>query len=173
MRTSDSLGIYWSFVDGDSGELYQDEVAGLILFGFWKAAYSPEVMEKAAFLNNIWKGFADIKLREWEGDALSNLSVEIKINSWPIEKVWKKYIEASLRWFVDNGALISWCGGELSSPSLSVFHPESGAGSVYAAYCESIGFACGSELNSEYHDLDAVALEKFAGAVKASGVVVF
>lgn len=173
MKTSDSLGIYWSFMDDSSSDLYQDEVAGLIFFGFWKAAYSSKIVEKVAFLNIIWKEFADIKIREWEGDALSNLSVEIKINYWPTERSWKKNIESSLRWFVDNGALISWCGGELSSPSLSVFHPESGAGSVYAAYCESIGFACGSELNSEYYDLDAVELEKFAGAVRASGVVGF
>lgn len=115
---------------------------------------------------SIWADFSEIKVREWVGEDLSNLSFEMKINLWPTEGRWKESVEASLRWFVNRGALISWCGGELSSPSLDVFCPDCHAGSIYAAYCNSVGFICGSSLNSEYRDVGVVDVEKFMRVLK-------
>ncbi|MFY1918496.1 hypothetical protein ACOTJG_26485 [Achromobacter xylosoxidans] len=161
MRTSASLGIYWTFVDKNSGEIYQEEVPGLIFFGYWKEGYSSDVPKNISSFKSIWADFSEIKVREWVGEDLSNLSFEMKINLWPTEGRWKESVEASLRWFVNRGALISWCGGEFSSPSLDVFRPDCHAGSIYAAYCNSVGFICGSSLNSEYKDVDVVDVEKF------------
>ncbi|WP_416638340.1 hypothetical protein [Pseudomonas sp. OHS18] len=36
MKTIESLGIYWSFVDEASGEIYQDEVGGVVFYGYWR-----------------------------------------------------------------------------------------------------------------------------------------
>lgn len=161
MRTSASLGIYWTFVDKNTGEIYQEEVPGLIFFGYWKGGYSSDVAKNISSFKNIWADFSEIKAREWVGEDLSNVSFEMKINLWPTERRWKESVEASLRWFVNRGALISWCGGEFSSPSLDVFRPDCHAGSIYAAYCNSVGFVCGSSLSSEYRDVDVVDVEKF------------
>ena len=35
MKTIDSLGVFWSFVDDSTGEIYQEEVDGLIFYGYW------------------------------------------------------------------------------------------------------------------------------------------
>ena len=99
---------------------------------------------------------------------MSNLSAEVKINSWPDDGEWLICIRRSLEWFVEGGAIISWCGSELSSPSLDVFSSVGGSGSVYAAYSEHIGFACGSGLNCEYQDVGPSDLERFNGLVLGS-----
>ncbi|MCO6059745.1 hypothetical protein NG726_24165 [Pseudomonas sp. MOB-449] len=161
MNTIDSLGVYWTFIDPSSNEVYQDEVSGLIFYGYWSQGYSNCVVDNISFFDAIWQGGVDIKAREWEGGGMSNLSIEVKINVWPNKAQWISCIEESLRWFSTNGAVISWCGAELSSPSLDVFCPREGSGSIYAAFCESVGFLCGSGLYEEYRDLDAMQLERF------------
>lgn len=165
MKTSDSLGIYWPCIDKVNNEIYQDEVSGLIFYGFWSHGYSSEVLGNVDSFENIWMGGVDIRFREWSGEAMSNLSIEMKINSWPSKNRWRESIEASLRWFIENGALISWCGGEWSSPSLAVFMEDQRSGLVYAAFCKSVGFAWGSDLESEYRDVEGSELRKFEQVV--------
>ncbi|HIE5098467.1 hypothetical protein WG628_20275 [Stenotrophomonas maltophilia] len=96
---------------------------------------------------------------------MSNMSAEVKINSWPDEAEWTSLVRRSLEWFVDGGAAVSWCGSELSSPSLDVFSPVQGCGSVYAAYSKCVGFVCGSGLGDEYQDLSPSQLDGFSKAI--------
>lgn len=165
MKTFESLGIYWAFVDKSSGEVYQDEVGGLVFYGYWREGCPSEIVGNMSSFEAVWEGRADVKFRKWEGEGMSNLSAEVKINMWPDELKWLSYVEQSLRWFVENGATISWCGSELCSPSLDVFSSGEGSGSVYAAYSECVGFVCGSGLEEEYQDVNASQLNEFNKAV--------
>ncbi|MER0042978.1 hypothetical protein [Pseudomonas sp. MGal98] len=161
MKTIESLGIYWSFVDEASGEIYQDEVGGVVFYGYWREGGGNEIVNNKPSFETIWQGCADVKFRKWEGKGMSNLSAEVKMDMWPDNLKWLSYVERSLRWFIENGALISWCGSELCSPSLDVFSSVEGSGSVYAAYSEGIGFVCGSGLEQEYQDVNASQLDEF------------
>lgn len=168
MKTIESLGIYWAFIDKSSGEIYQDEVGGLVFYGYWRDGCPSGIFDNISLFEVVWKDYADVKLRKWEGEDMSNLSVEVKINMWPDKLKWLLCIEWSLRWFVENGAIISWCGSELCSPSLDIFSSGEGSGSVYAAYSERVGFVCGSGLEEEYQDINTSQLEEFNKAVLAS-----
>lgn len=161
MKTIESLGIYWACVDESSGEIYQDEVGGLIFYGYWREKGTGEIVGDGSSFEAIWEGRADVKFRKWEGEEMSPLSAEVKINMWPGEFKWLLFVERSLRWFVENGAIVSWCGAELCSPSLDVFSPGESSGSVYAAYSERVGFVCGSGLEEEYQDINASQLDEF------------
>lgn len=161
MITKGSLGIYWAIPDQSGRVVYQEEVCGIIFYGYWSCGSIGEFGKNSASFEDIWSGRVDVRFREWEGQGMSNLSAEVKINSWPDEDEWLICIRRSLEWFVEGGAIISWCGSELSSPSLDVFSSVDSSGSVYAAYSERIGFVCGSGLNCEYQDVSPSELERF------------
>ncbi|WP_275628640.1 hypothetical protein [Pseudomonas sp. 273] len=161
MKTIESLGVYWAFIDESSGEIYQDEVGGLVFYGYWRERGFSEIVGNESSFEAVWEGSADVKFRKWEGEGMSNLSAEVKINMWPDELKWLSYVERSLRWFVEHGATVSWCGSELCSPSLDVFSSGEGSGSVYAAYSEDLGFVRGSGLEEEYQDINASQLDEF------------
>lgn len=165
MKTIESLGVFWTFIDGVSGEIYQDEVDGLVFYGYWREKDFGDVVGNESFFETVWEGNADVKFRKWDGEGMSNLSAELKINIWPEKFKWLSCVEQSLRWFVERGAIVSWCGSELCSPSLDVFSSVEGSGSVYAAYSESLGFFYGSELEEEYQDMNALQLSKFSKIV--------
>jgi hypothetical protein len=151
MKTINGLGVFWTDMDPVSKEIYQEEVPGLIFYGYW-SPLRPGCVDVGAF-EEVWNGGVKAKIQRWEGERTCSLSVEVKINVWPDSAKWAAYIEQSLRWFIGNGAVLSWCGGELSSPSLDVFDGPNASGSVYAAFSEEVGFYCGSGLEDEYEDV--------------------
>lgn len=164
VNTKGSLGIFWTLVD-DSGDCYQDEVPGLIFYGYGSGDLGRQPVDNRCTFEAIWNGCADVRFRDWDGDRMSNMSAEVKIHSWPDEAEWSSLVRRSLEWFVDGGAAVSWCGSELSSPSLGVFSPVQGCGSVYAAYSKCVGFVCGSGLGDEYQDLSPSQLDGFSKAI--------
>lgn len=151
MKTNDSLGIFWSFSDPETGEIYQDEVQGLVFYAYWSGAV-PECIDIQAFLD-VWCGRAEVNARRWQSVTNCNLSIDVKVNDWPAPADWTNYIYSSLKWFLNRGATLSWCGSETSSPSLDVFSSNP-SGSVYAVLCEGKGFYVGSQLDEEYKDVD-------------------
>jgi hypothetical protein len=161
MNTKSSLGIYWSIADPSSGKVYQDEVSGLIFYGYWRRGYASSIADNLSEFKAVWDGGVDIKPREWDGEDVSNMSIEVKINVWPDKVGWISCIEKSLRWFVDGGALVSWCGTEMSSPELDVFIPEGSSGSIYAAYSKKVGLLVGSGLEEEFRELDEKQIKEF------------
>ncbi|GLU39863.1 hypothetical protein Pssp01_39560 [Pseudomonas sp. NBRC 100443] len=44
MKTIEILGICWAFIDDSSGEIYQDEVGGLVFYGYWRERVSSEIV---------------------------------------------------------------------------------------------------------------------------------
>lgn len=155
MKTKVSLGIFWTFEPPSGGEKYQDELAGLIFYGYWSSD-APELVQKCVntFIAIWGKVNVATKLRKWEGEGNCNYSIDVNIKSWPNEHHWRFCIGNSLRWFTDQGAAIAWCGSELCSPTLAIFNPGDSRGSVYAAYSPDIGFFCNSGLYDEYRGLE-------------------
>jgi hypothetical protein len=164
MKTKDSLGIYWTFsVDGDR---YQDEVSGLIFYGYWKKNFSEDVVNNLDGFVKIWADSEiEVKSRLWEGAENCNFSIEVRIDRWP-EKDWMTCVKESLKWFSNQGAEIAWCGGEYSGPSLNVFDPEDTSGGIYAAYTCHTGFVCKSGLNEEYIELGEREITNLKNAIE-------
>lgn len=160
MKTIESLGVFWTFQDASSGDIYQDEVSGLIFYGYWYD-FAKDICKDLCSFELIWNGYAEVRPRIWGGSFISDFSLEIYIKSWPSDLLWKTYIEKSLRWFIKNGARVSWCGTECCSPSLEVFFPDNSAGTVYAAFNMEAGFACGAGLHEEFLELTSEELARF------------
>ncbi len=164
MNTRESLGIFWTFEEFDeSGETvsYQDEVDGLIFYGYWKKSLPEELLDPDS-ISKLWKG-ADIqtKLIKWDEESYNCYSIEIYIKTWPEESFWEENIKCSLLWFCKQGAVLSWCGAEDCSPSTDVFDPDLASGNVYAAYAPKVGFICNSPLYGEYQELQDEQLLQF------------
>jgi len=166
-KTIESLGIFWTFMDKDTGKsLGAKEVDGLLFYGYWRTGYFKGMIEDACSFMNIWDEGVELKIREWEGEENSNFSIEVRINKWPKECAWLSRIRKSLEWFTDRGAILSWCGTEYCGPSLRMFFPDGGGGNVYAAFSKEIGFFCGSRLYEEYNELDDLCLVSFYRALR-------
>lgn len=168
MKTLDEIYIFWSSADPKSGEVFQDEVPGLIFYGYGDASWSTEsVYEK---FSEIWRDtHSEIKSRDWQGEGMCQGAMELKINEWPDPDKWLIYLEASLRSFVEAGALISWCGDENSSPALEALNPGNDSGSVYAAYSDKGGFIYASGLCDDYKELDDEDLKKIGPSLETEG----
>jgi len=164
MKTIDSLGIYWTFGSGE--DKYQDEVDGIIFYGYWKTPFPKGILNNLDAFKQIWRNSdVEIKPRVWEGTGNCDLSIEIRIDKWP-ERLWASCIEKSLKWFVQLGADVAWCGGEYSSPSLDVFNYEESSGEIYGAYSCEAGFLCKSGLYEEYSALGMEELTKLKRAIE-------
>lgn len=164
MNTKESLGIFWTFEKLDNSNKtinYQDEVDGLIFYGFWENGLPEKSLALDSF-SEIWRR-ADIrtKLRKWNEENYRVYSIEVYIKTWPEESSWRECIKSSLMWFQGQGALVAWCGGEDSSPSIDVFNPELASGNVYAASAANVGFLCNASLNDEHQELQDEQLLKF------------
>jgi hypothetical protein len=166
MKTKESLGIYWTFESKDEkGQVkkFQDEVDGLIFYGYWDKNFSNiAILDSISFVS-IWGCDADVQIhtRNWSGESNCNYSIDVCLKAWPNEQKWFERVEKALRWFTHRGAILTWCGTELCSPSLDVFDPENASGSIYAAYNTDVGFICNSSLSDEYEELSPQQLIKF------------
>ena len=84
------------------------------------------------------------------------------IVTWPnTNEDWDVIIEQALKWFTDNGAAISWCGDEYSSPDPQIFAPGNSVGSIYAALIPKIGMTCNSSLSDEFEYLSDKQLSPY------------
>jgi hypothetical protein len=166
MNTEEMLGIYWNFESTSDTERYQDEVDGLIFYGYWNSESSEKIDKYFDTFKSIWVSEnCELRLREWDDENNSDYSIEVYIKRWPSEQRWRSCVESSLRWFIDKGAILAWCGSEYCSPSLDVFGPDSTAGSIYAAFSSNTGFVCNSDLHEEYRELSEEQLIKFRNAL--------
>lgn len=165
MKTRASLGIFWTFEEMDNnGDLnsYQDEVDGIVFFGHWPTKLSLALNLNLSSFSDRWLGSkTQVKGTTWDSSNYNCYSVEVYVQKWPNQASWMRIVESSLSWFCEQGALLSWCGGETCSPALEVFDADSSAGEVYAAYAPSVGFVCNSDLFDDYAELSKNQLEQF------------
>ncbi|MGB3464838.1 MAG: hypothetical protein WBA74_06200 [Cyclobacteriaceae bacterium] len=142
MKTKDSLSVFWSFKDG------QEEVNGMYLFGF--CIEKSEVALDASKLYNIWdSSVADFRLNKYMIDEHSILSIKVYIKVFPKPNSWLIDLQNIFELMRQNGSIISWCGGEDSSPNPIIFNSRAAAGNVYACFTTETGLLCNSELNDE------------------------
>ena len=145
-NTKSSLGIFYYTAQG------HEEVEGLSFFSYWPDSFNKNM--DCTELYSMW-GINSIKTEfcssEYDGKKI--VTVNVRIRKWPTSEQWLELIERSMRYFIDNGALVAWCGGYDGSPSIDVFDPSKASGNVYAAYSIKSGFLCNAALNDEYKSL--------------------
>lgn len=165
MKTSESLGIFWSVkVLAPSGEemVCQEEAKGLIFYGLWKGKPLPQLYKSEVL--SVWKeSEIEVKIRPWDLDEYRTLAVEVKIVSWPPSALWFENLAAIFELLCKNGAVVGWCGGEDCGQNPSAISPEYGDGLVYAAYSPAIGLICNAKLEDDFSylsDAQLLMLEK-------------
>lgn len=151
MITKNSLNILWPFNEGHR------EVSGLYFYGLWKDFIPQNLNYK--FLREIWS-YDDNEYRMTEFDVEYKVKrISIYIKSFPVVQ-WQDSVKATLAWFIEKDAIISWCGNELCDPYPDLQEPSSVLGQVYASYSSELGFFCNSNLDEEYRMLDSAQLIK-------------
>jgi len=71
-------------MDKNTGKsLGAKEVDGLLFYGYWRTGYSKGIIKDIDLFAKIWGAKVELKIREWEGEENSNLSIEMKIDKWP------------------------------------------------------------------------------------------
>lgn len=160
MKTKESLGIIWSF-QTEAG-IRQDEVDGLIFYGFWN---EDDIDKSNLSLDEFKRNWPMLSIstkhRLSNVENTAQLSIEIKIDQWPNEDQWLGCIETSLKWIVEQGAAIAWCGTEYSSSHVSKLLSDSSSGNIYAAFSNRRGFVCDAGLEDEFKELSLETLDSF------------
>jgi len=55
-KTIASLGVFWTFKDRNTGNtLDQEEVDGLLFYGYWHTDYSKKTTMNSTAFESIWK----------------------------------------------------------------------------------------------------------------------
>jgi len=165
VTTKEALGIIWT---QKLGTIEHPEVDGLIFYGYWGEHLLPKLDPKD--FCRIWpKGSTECIYRSWEEDYHVG-SIEMHIVSYPSSCEWLSLLESSMKWFTDLGAIIVWCGGEVSSQSIESLGPDGRDGLVYAGYSSQTGLLCLSGLNEEVKYLGDAESDRLWKVIKNGGV---
>jgi len=171
MKTIENLHIFWlkstDLVASRIGSGHVD-ADGLLFHGYWKKGVPEEVTSELNKFQAIWS-YAEVELEAPKPHPY-DFTIAVHIIEWPYEKEWLNCIERSLRWFLDRGAKVSWCGTEYGNPSPEIFEPGNTDNYVYAACSESTGFICNAGLKDEYADLTHEQLLQFKAVMGAGSV---
>lgn len=153
MNTKDSLCVFWpkEHLDNDGKKVfYHEECSGVIFFGYWLSVLPSDTnfLKKAT---GIWSEYmGDLKFDRWESEDYNCFAVSILISTWPSSEKWRDIIKETLKLFIEEGAVIAWCGDEECSPSIDCFIVGKNAGNVYSAYTLHNDMVCNSNLDEEY-----------------------
>ncbi len=165
MKTKESLSIFTSFTSREG--TFQDEVDGLVFYGYWNNNVPSIYDIDFKKFRKCWStSEITTNHRTSEVEGYAQLSIELRIHTWPDEGSWFVFLENSLKWFVRQGATVSWCGTEFSSSDLGSCLSDSSSGNIYAAYTDERGFVCEAGLTDEYQELSHETLKSF-GRVRA------
>jgi hypothetical protein len=151
--TKDALGIVW--MSGSEASLADAEKPGMVFFGYWSVGDLPDV-DETGFLGLWPQGTIECRVRKWAEHQ--SVGVDFLVHSWPDARDWSHLLTIVLKRFIDLGALVAWCGGELSSPSVSSLNPAQSDGLVYAGFSSEAGLICLSGLDEELVYLDDTQL---------------
>ncbi|MFY0602275.1 MAG: hypothetical protein JXR03_21565 [Cyclobacteriaceae bacterium] len=162
MITINSLGIYWKFARG------HEEVDGLSFYGFWENTV-PRVLEDESLKKKWINSEIEYKEVKIHAEEYKVYGVDILIKKFPSPNYWLSIIEETLKWLIDNGATVAWCGAEDSSPNPRVFDPLESAGNVYACYSNITGLMCNSNLDQELEYLRDDQLKQILDLLSSAG----
>lgn len=130
-----------------------EEADGVVFNGYW-GPDSPLPKLDVGEFSSIWSEGAVVCHSRAMPDDYFVASIVVKILRYPAAGDWIPALRSALRWFVERGAVVSWCGHELCSQSIEAFGPHCGDGLVYAAYSNRTGMLCRSGLDDEVQFLD-------------------
>ena len=126
MKTNQSLGVYWKLVDGF------EYIDGMYFYGFWLNELPPKQnMENINFVFS--SGKTKVKLTRFDGEDYKVYEARIAIEKYPDKEIWFKTIRDTLHLFIDQGAIIAWCGGEDCSPNPTIFDSKTNGGNIYSS----------------------------------------
>lgn len=107
------------------------EVPGIYFYGYWGDVPTPRASLR---LSEFWELVAsELSLDEFEAEQGHFLAVAVWVKSWPADSIWRSAVEGTLKKMIELGAQVAWCGGELTSWSLTELDPKTYAGCIYAA----------------------------------------
>jgi hypothetical protein len=132
--------------------LGQEEGDGLRFFGHWKTHFPHSLHGLSAVLQAWPEQGIEASLVRWDGENYPVFTLEVAILRWPSADEWPVLLEKTLKWFTDQGAIVAWCGDELSTASIDNFDPILARGNVYACYFDG-RFILNSNLDEEYRIL--------------------
>lgn len=155
MKTQDGLTIFWNEGGGHI------ERPGAYCYGLSLGEAAPQALNPS--IEAIWEK-TDVLTRvshiKFGGDFLT--SITLCVIHWPDDGAWLTCLQETLRAMVQLENGLAWAGGEDCSPSRDVFDPDAGAGNVYAAYAEPLGFTCNSRLHEPLSYLSNEQLRLYA-----------
>lgn len=142
------------------------EVPGLAFFGFWGQKQIPDGSEKG--FKPVWNGLAaEVVIKPIFAFDGNSLVVEVWIKRWPSDDIWRRAVEAMLQLMIAQGAIVSWCGGDKCSWSLSELNPATSSGCIYAASSKNTGLMLHSGLSEEDSYLTDGDLVRLRGVLQA------
>ena len=143
MTTKDSLWIV--AFDGEG----HNELSGIAFYGLFKN----QIDFDSTSIKSIWNGFAIIQNQVWYKDY-SVCSIQIVINEFPSNEVWKSLIKNTLESFINTGAYLAWCGDESCYASLDIFDPQQSSGNIYSCLLKNKKWFFNASLEDEIVFLD-------------------
>ncbi|KHD07577.1 hypothetical protein PN36_10910 [Candidatus Thiomargarita nelsonii] len=159
--TKDSLGIFWLIEkpqpDGRI-ERFHEEVDGFTVNALWNQEL-PETLIDEIYnqLNQLLSEKAmPVKISPIFSDEYKNLCIDFRVIEWP--QNWLPLLNKILKLPVNLGAIVSYVGieGSFSWP----FDPVEMENTVYAAYCQEMGFICHANLDEEIQYLSNKELNR-------------
>lgn len=170
MTTRSSLYLVWpSPYDKTFDDVEKD---GLAFLGHWPSGELPAL--DGGQLSRLWppECVMDFKVRRWYEQQ--SVELELLIAKWPSAEVWRETLGRIMGAFVDEGAVVAWCGNERSSPWVSCLNPDITETPVYAAYTKDRRLVCLSGLDEQMRYLDDENLrsvwEEISPSLPRSGV---
>lgn len=158
MITKNSLGFFWKSNDG------QIEVDGLTCYSLFEI----DIPEKAReSIISLWSNQeTQIQFDFINYDCWKVLITEFNILKWPNDATWQELLQATMKEFINVGALVVWSGGEDCTWNPGILNPDSMMGNIYAGYSKEVGFLCNSNLSKELEYLRDDQIIALRGDIK-------
>ena len=163
--TKDVLNVFWTMeqpLKNQSHVRQQDEVAGMLIYGFWKQPYTDT---DCVFPLHFWTHTCAEKRYLYRYDDCHVVEWTLRIIDWPESELWNDMLRKTMEYICCNGASVAWCGleGAYQEPH-RLFVPETQDG-IYAAYTSRYGMMMHALLDSLYCELSDLELVKLRNII--------
>lgn len=138
--TEESLSIIWD----------NEEMPGLTIYGFWLT----DIVSNPDFPLKFWDNQFGVKVQrlyDCENNDWTVFVWDMIITHWPSASEWINKLNNTLKYLVEHGALVAWCGleGYFADPPY-LFDPVYMSGGIYAIYTQQFGFVCTAYMGKSF-----------------------
>nr|ADY62317.1 hypothetical protein Plabr_4746 [Rubinisphaera brasiliensis DSM 5305] len=153
MTVANSMEIAWKDENGT------EIVKGIYFYAYFPKTVTPDIINKHSFNSSDPSVYFHIDLFTISEDAAFTevhsgtiMVLSARFDAWPDNLRWRAFVKDTLHTLTECGALLTWCGNELSSYSPDSLNPHLGGADVYAAYSPKIGYLCRSPLLTDTYE---------------------